>query len=173
MRTLEKSQPGTENRSGRSRHQHEYGQSWMLASVVTLTGGQRVCVLAGLVLFHHGRMLMHRAGHMLRHSCNHDSRTPAFLLTDGPYARRRHPLATGIILLNAGLGIGLYSVWSLGGILLAGLLQLFQSIREEKHLATRWGREFIDYRHNVPHRFLSAPSWVILLMLYVMALAGL
>ncbi len=139
---------------------------------VALTGGQLGCVLAGLILFHLGYMLVHRSRPMLRHSRTPDRRTPAFLLTDGPYAQRRHPLATGIILLNAGLGIGLYSAWSLGWALLAGCLQICQSIREEKYLDTRWGREFLDYRHNVPHRFLSVQSWIFFGTLYFLAWAG-
>ena len=82
------------------------------AGPFSLSGAQVVCVVTGFSLLHLGRMLLHRAGHAIHHARKHGSDRPYFLVTDGPYAVRRHPMYRGIILINMGIGIGLHSVYT-------------------------------------------------------------
>ncbi len=76
------------------------------------------------------------------------------LLTNGPYARVRHPFYTGFLALAAGLVIlipvletVMLAVLSVGGI-------LFYIQREEKLLLQRYGQAYRDYMRRVPWKLV-------------------
>lgn len=83
------------------------------AGPFSLNCAQSTCVLTGLVLLHRGRMLLHRGRHAVHHIREPGSERPVYLLTEGSFSARRHPMYAGFILINMGLGIGLHSAYTL------------------------------------------------------------
>jgi protein-S-isoprenylcysteine O-methyltransferase Ste14 len=74
------------------------------------------------------------------------------LVSDGPYARTRNPMALGSYAACAGLGLiaGSLAV-TLGTILLVGPVHVVNLLYfEERELATRFGAAYDDYRRRVP-----------------------
>ena len=97
---------------------------------------------------------------------------PAYLITDGPFAGRRHPMYAGMILINAGIGIGLYSVYTLGWAGFTMVLHIINAVYEEKKLLSWFGEEYRNYRETVRRPLFSWQGWVLILTLYGLAWAG-
>lgn len=71
------------------------------------------------------------------------------LITDGPYARLRHPSYTGGLISCAGVGLALGSGTSLLAMLLIPLVAFAYRIRiEERALGSHFGEAWIDYRRR-------------------------
>ncbi|MGC9312809.1 MAG: methyltransferase family protein, partial [Sediminispirochaetaceae bacterium] len=120
-----------------------------------------------------GRLLMHPASHLIHHARERGMERPAYLITDGPFARRRHPMYSGMILMNMGIGIGLYSVYTLGWAALTMTIHIFNAVFEEKKLLSWFGEDYRRYREAVRRPLFSWWGWVLILALYGTAWAGL
>lgn len=142
------------------------------AGPFSLSGAQVVCVFTGFSLLHLGRTLLHRARHAIHHAREHGSDRPYFLVTDGPYAVRRHPMYTGIILINMGIGIGLHSVYTLAWAGLAMILCLFSASLEERKLSEWFGKKFEAYAAEVKRRFFLWGVWLFIAAAYCTAWLG-
>jgi protein-S-isoprenylcysteine O-methyltransferase Ste14 len=142
------------------------------AGPFSLSGAQVVCVVIGFSLLHVGRVLLHRATHAIHHAREHGSQRPYFLVTDGPYAARRHPMYTGIILINMGIGIGLHSVYTLAWAGLVMILCLFRASQEERKLLGWFGKRFETYASEVKRRFFFRGAWIFIAAAYCIAWLG-
>jgi len=118
-------------------------------------------------------MLLHRGRHAIHHAREHDLDRPYYLVTEGPFSIRRHPMYTGFILINMSIGIGLHSVYTLGWAALATIIQLVSASVEERKLSKWFGKEFTEYTSRVKRRFLPAWAWVLIAVLYFAAWMGL
>jgi protein-S-isoprenylcysteine O-methyltransferase Ste14/Co/Zn/Cd efflux system component len=139
----------------------------------SLNGAQALCALIGILLMYRGRMLMHRGRHAIHYVREHDLDRPYYLVTDGPFSFRRHPMYTGFILINMSIGIGLHSVYTLGWAAVATIIQFIGVFFEERKLLKWFGKEFTEYTSRVERRFLTGWSWVLIAVLYFMAWIGL
>ena len=73
------------------------------------------------------------------------------LLTGGPYALCRNPMAMGIILLYSGIATLTASCAAmLAVVLFAILLMTYIKLFEEKEMSLRFGEEYLRYRENIP-----------------------
>jgi len=138
----------------------------------TLSRAQLLCGIVGVLFLQWGGILLHGARHAVHYARSGQSERPRYLVTDGPYAVRRHPMYTAFILINMGIGIGLHSVYTLAW---AGLVLLLQSVNaylEERRLAKWFGAEFRDYAAEVKQRFLPWWSWIIIAIAYAAAWLG-
>jgi protein-S-isoprenylcysteine O-methyltransferase Ste14 len=79
------------------------------------------------------------------------------LITTGPYAYCRNPMATGTIMFYLGIAAG---VGSLSALVLACLypavITVYTKLVEEKELERRFGAEYLAYKRRTP--FL-VPRW--------------
>jgi protein-S-isoprenylcysteine O-methyltransferase Ste14 len=117
------------------------------AIVLAVLGLLGVCAALGLDLGAVLAMRRHRTT-FLPH------RGAAALVTEGPFARSRNPIYVGNVLLTAGLGLMLGNPWLLvGACVLAVALQRLAILREEAHLAAKFGAAWEDYRARVPRWF--------------------
>jgi protein-S-isoprenylcysteine O-methyltransferase Ste14 len=73
------------------------------------------------------------------------------LLTKGPFRYCRNPMTLGTILAYLGLGVIAGTVVGIGFVLcFAALLILYLKQLEEKELAERFGKAYLQYRREVP-----------------------
>ena len=73
------------------------------------------------------------------------------VVVDGPYARCRHPLYFGSLLVALGLGLSTRSVVLTVAVTVAVLVAVLWAIaREERQLAGRHGQAWLDYRARTP-----------------------
>ena len=68
------------------------------------------------------------------------------LMTDGPYRLNRNPMLTGTCLYYFGVGVALWSMWSLVIFLAFVLVMMLQVLSEEKRLEADFGQEYLDYQ---------------------------
>mgnify|MGYP000231577150 CR=1 FL=1 len=79
------------------------------------------------------------------------------LITDGPFARSRNPIYTGNTMLLTGVGLLTGIAWFILAALIAAFATQKLAIeREERHLATRFGKAWDDYAARTP-RWLGRP----------------
>ena len=77
-------------------------------------------------------------------------RPPAVLMTWGPFRFSRNPMYLGFVLIYAGGGLLLNSLWIvlLAGVVVAGVTQAI-IVRDERLLEKRFGDEYRTYRARV------------------------
>lgn len=79
------------------------------------------------------------------------------LVTVGPFALTRNPIYVGNVLLLAGLGLGMGSLWVMATSIADALLtHRLAVLREERHLERRFGSAWSAYASDVP-RWLGWP----------------
>jgi protein-S-isoprenylcysteine O-methyltransferase Ste14 len=139
----------------------------------TATGPQMLCILAGFVVFHLGRMLVHSSRHAIRGAGDHRKHKPHNLVTEGPYASVRHPMYSGMILMQIGVGVGLHSVYSLAWATVATVIQVVATYFEEQRLNTWVGDEYSDYASKVTRRLFGFWAIVYLAIAFAAGWAGL
>ena len=78
-----------------------------------------------------------------------DVTSPTTVVTRGPYSRSRNPMYLGWTMAYLGIALVVGSRWLL--ILLAPVLAYTHEtvLREERHLETRFGRDYRRYRERV------------------------
>ncbi len=85
---------------------------------------------------------------------------PVHLVVRGPYRHVRNPMITGVVCILLGEAAIAASGWLL---LWAAVFFALQAtvIRfwEEPHLVRRFGREYVDYRRNVPRWIPRISAW--------------
>jgi protein-S-isoprenylcysteine O-methyltransferase Ste14 len=78
------------------------------------------------------------------------NRVSDHLVTSGPFSLTRNPIYLGNTVLITGIGLVAGSVWFLlFAVLAAFATQKVTIEREERHLETRFGKKYRDYRHKV------------------------
>ena len=82
---------------------------------------------------------------------------PALLVTGGPQAWTRNPMYVGWTLLHVGVGLLARSPWVLATWPVSFALVHRSVLHEERGLAQRFGREFTEYRTQVP-RYVGLPG---------------
>jgi protein-S-isoprenylcysteine O-methyltransferase Ste14 len=82
---------------------------------------------------------------------------PSRLVTGGPQARTRNPMYVGWTLLHVGVGLLARSPWVLATWPVSFALVHRSVLHEEHRLAQRFGRDFTDYRTQVP-RYVGLPG---------------
>ena len=82
---------------------------------------------------------------------------PDLLVTDGPQAWTRNPMYVGWTLLHVGVGLLARSPWVLATWPVSFALVHRSVLHEERGLAQRFGREFTEYRTQVP-RYVGLPG---------------
>lgn len=80
----------------------------------------------------------------------------SFLVISGPFAHVRNPLYVGNILIYTGLGIMSYALFPY--LQIAGLIFFYFQYKiivdeEEQYLEKTYGKDYEDYRQNVPKFF--------------------
>ncbi len=75
---------------------------------------------------------------------------PKYLVKSGPYSFVRHPLYIAFFLYLCGLGLILSPSMSYIVNPIFLLLLMLYTIREQRSLCKKFGREYIDYRNSVP-----------------------
>ncbi len=139
----------------------------------SLNGVQALCALIGLAFMYRGRMFLHRGRHAIHHTREHDLDRPYYLVKDGPFSFRRHPMNTGFILINMSIGIGLHSVYTLALAAVATIIKFISASLEERKLLKWFGREFEEYAARVKRRFLPRWAWILIAVFYCAAWMGL
>ncbi len=79
-----------------------------------------------------------------------------YLIVSGPFAHLRNPLYLGNILMYTGLGIMSFALFpwlQIAGFIFFSLQYYMIVQEEEKYLEQTFGKEYDDYRNNVP-RFI-------------------
>lgn len=72
------------------------------------------------------------------------------LVTNGPFAVSRNPLYLGDTLLMFGVGLIAGWIWFFVlGLIAAFLTQHLAIVPEERHLASRFGKKYLDYKKKV------------------------
>jgi protein-S-isoprenylcysteine O-methyltransferase Ste14 len=80
------------------------------------------------------------------------------LVTSGPFAFTRNPIYLGNAVALGGVGVVAGSWWYVvAAIVMAKLIEMLAIFREERHLALRFGREWLDYSARVP-RWIGLPK---------------
>ena len=125
----------------------------------------------GLCLFYSGRMFLHRARHAIHHARERRSR-PVFLVTDGPYAKRRHPMYAGMILINISIGVGLHSVYSLLYSAFVFVILIISTLYEERQLQVWFGSRYSTYMQNVNQKYFPIGVWIYVSILYIASWLG-
>jgi protein-S-isoprenylcysteine O-methyltransferase Ste14 len=123
------------------------------------------CFLA----FLYGLFLIISASQEINHKTNSKKeRQPSYLIQNGPYAKVRHPMYTGFILVETGLWFSLHSPYGyVIGLLLTGLF-LSNGPREEKtQLIPIFGEKYRQYAYQVKRRYFTKISFIFLLFAYV------
>jgi len=138
----------------------------------TLSGAQGVCVFLGLVFMYQGRVLLHQARHKIHHAREPDSDRPYYLITEDLFSVCRHPMYTGLILINLGIGIALHSVYTLAWAGIAMIMRIVNALLEERKLKKWFGNEYQEYSNRVKRRFFSWWGWILLIGVYAAAWAG-
>ena len=82
---------------------------------------------------------------------------PDLLVTGGPQAWTRNPMYVGWTLLHVGVGLLARSPWVLATWPVSFALVHRSVLHEERGLAQRFGREFTEYRTQVP-RYVGLPG---------------
>lgn len=78
-------------------------------------------------------------------------RTAGRLVTTGPFNFTRNPIYVGNATLMAGIGLAFENLWFvLLGVISALAVDRLAIRREERHLAARFGQDWIDYASRVP-----------------------
>ncbi len=139
----------------------------------SLSGAQLVCVFVGTVLIFIGRAIARPAKRLLHPVVRHNSDSPAYIVTEGPFAARRHPVYAGSILACVGAVIAAHSVYALLWSAVTAALRLAVSVHEERKLSANFGDEYEQYRTTVRRRFFPWWTWLLLAAAYVIAWAGL
>ena len=97
---------------------------------------------AGIALMAWALVTLHRAGTTFEPHRGADR-----LVTDGPFAWRRHPIYMGQVLIFLGLAQLTYNVWF---AILAPVYALavfwLAILPEERHLEERFGQAYLDYK---------------------------
>ncbi|MEJ2628630.1 MAG: cation transporter, partial [bacterium] len=137
-----------------------------------LSGAQGLGILLGIVFWYRGRILLHQARHVIHHAREYDVNRPFYLITDGLFSVRRHPMYAGLTLINLGIGIGLHSVYTLAWAGLAIMFRIVSALVEERKLMDWFGEEYKEYRNRVKKRFFSWWGWVIIISIYAVAWIG-
>jgi protein-S-isoprenylcysteine O-methyltransferase Ste14 len=115
--------------------------------------GSRVVTLLGTAIFLCGLtldigtllMFARRRANFLPH------RSATALITTGPFRLSRNPIYLGNTLALAGAGIAFRSLWLLAAAALAAILTHYLAIlREERHLAAKFGAEWQAYAARTP-----------------------
>jgi protein-S-isoprenylcysteine O-methyltransferase Ste14/DNA-binding PadR family transcriptional regulator len=138
----------------------------------SLSGAQGLGILLGVVLLYRGRILLHQARHVIQHARENDVNRPFYLITDGLFSVRRHPMYAGLILIDLGIGIWLHSVYTLAWAGLSIIFRLVSARVEERKLAEWFGQEYKEYRKQVKKYFFSWWGWVIIISIYTVAWVG-
>jgi protein-S-isoprenylcysteine O-methyltransferase Ste14/Co/Zn/Cd efflux system component len=129
--------------------------------------------IAGLLFFYRGRMLAHRSRHVLHPAREHERERPLYVVTEGPFAIRRHPMSTGFILIYLGMGLGLHSGY---GLLLTALMAVLWGVSAlwEEHRLVGWlPEEYRRYRRTVRRRLFPWWGWIGCAAAYAAGWAGL
>lgn len=73
------------------------------------------------------------------------------LVTTGPFRFTRNPIYVGNATLMAGIGFAFGNLWFvLLGMISALVVDRLAIRREERHLAARFGQDWVDYASRVP-----------------------
>ena len=74
---------------------------------------------------------------------------PDRLITEGLYARIRHPVNLGLMLIFLGWYAVLPGIYSIIFVVCLITVLVFETFWEERNLIKKFGKEYLDYRENV------------------------
>lgn len=122
-----------------------YGFSWPLLVVAT--------VLLAFSGYLNARVYRETPKSMALALAELSTDEPGHLVTSGVYSRLRHPRFTGMTLAVAAMALltNYAAIYALFGVYVVVIFVI--ALLEERELAARFGREYIDYASAVP-RFL-------------------
>lgn len=143
-------------------------KAWFALGGVSFTKADLLYFICGLILTCYATVRLSKITLQNHSARNEKGDTPKKLLTDGCYAKVRHPMYGTFIILQSGFMLSLRSFW---GIIIALIIIIFQyanAVREEKkQLVPLFGEEYKLYTKNVNHMLLTR------LEILALALAGL
>ena len=85
---------------------------------------------------------------------------PVHLVVRGPYRHVRNPMISGVVCILLGEAAIAASGWLLlWAAIFFAFLATFIRFWEEPHLVKRYGREYVDYRRNVPAWIPRISAW--------------
>lgn len=125
----------------------DLGWSWVLvvAGVVLVVASLSLMLLSVVTLHHEGKGFPWSFG-------SHAAYNPQKLVTSGPFAVVRNPMATSYLLFLLAVGCLVPSlvmiVWLVP--LTAGLLYEYFEFTEEKRLLSWFGQEYVEYQQRTP-----------------------
>ena len=106
-------------------------------AIIIITMGVVIAILA--------RREFERSGTSVR-----PDRPTTTIIRTGPYRYSRNPLYLSLTLIQTGIGVWVNSLWVLLMIIPAVLTMRHGVIvREEKYLARKFGKEYMDYKASV------------------------
>lgn len=82
------------------------------------------------------------------------------LIVQGPYGYVRNPMLSGVLMMILGESL-IFGSWCLFGWFAAFLLvnTIYFMLSEEKGLEKRFGREYLEYKKNVPRWIPRLTKW--------------
>lgn len=116
-------------------------------------------VVAGLMMFGWTVLLFHRVGRGTL-GVGKILGEPVRLVVRGPYQHVRNPMITAVVAILLGEAAVTASGWLLlWAVLFWIVIATFIRIWEEPHLNERYGRSYVDYRHNVSAWIPRTTPW--------------
>ncbi len=107
-------------------------------------------VLLSWILYIHAATNLQESSRRL-HRVRRGREEPRELLTDGIYARSRHPMYGSMIILRLALGAALGNPIVVLFMILFCMSQVISTILEDRRLSRQFGDEFSQYRQATPH----------------------
>lgn len=116
-------------------------------------------IVVGLIMFGWTVMLFHRVGRGTL-GVGKLLGEPIHLVVRGPYRHVRNPMITAVVGILLGEAAATASGWLLlWAVLFWIVIATFIRVWEEPHLNERFGRSYVDYRHNVPAWIPRITPW--------------
>jgi protein-S-isoprenylcysteine O-methyltransferase Ste14 len=109
--------------------------------------------LVGVAVFAAG-WIFHQYCHRAHKQAHAQSQEIEGLVTNGVFSRVRHPMYLSLILMYLGLAISWGVAWMLPASLFFSALTVLIAIQEEEFLLEKFGRQYEEYRRQVPWRLI-------------------
>ena len=148
-------------------------ETWFILGGIRFVKADFIYFTCGLIINCYGTIKLSRISVQNHSVKNKKNNIPTKLLTNGYYAKVRHPMYGTFIVLQAGF---MMSLRSFVGMIVALLITIFQYmnaiIEEKKHLVPNFGEEYNLYTKSVRGMFLTKSEIIIFIVVVIFSTIG-